>query len=155
MQFLLLDLIFMVCFARRGDEMVRHIYDIGRGRYKFDKSTLSSFREEARNRPPVADTAEVPGALLRDIDLDDREMLGIFDEVMSLYHDYMRCQSFDLLLKLKCRLEQVSIRYQSHVLAAEVLNINSCLPYEHRINAQATLPMATMRGDDLPGEQLE
>jgi hypothetical protein len=114
--------------------MVRHICDIGRGRYKFDKNTLDSFLEEARNRPTTGD-AETPDVARGAEGQDDGEMLGTFDEVMSLYQDYMRFQSVDLLIQLKRRLEQASIRYHSHVLAAEVLTINSCLPYEHRIPA--------------------
>lgn len=118
--------------------MVRHICDIGRGRYIFDKSTLNSFREEAKAQPTPGDPPEFTDAPVANG--PDDEMLVIFEEVMALYHNYMRCQSVDLLVKLKCRLEQVSIRYNSHVLAAEVLNINSCLPYELRIPAQPKEP---------------
>jgi hypothetical protein len=120
--------------------MVRHICDIGRGRYIFDKSTLNSFMEEARNQPTPGDHPGITEIAHRANGPDDDEMLGIFEEVMALYRDYTRFQSVDLLVKLKCRLEQVSIRYHSHVLAAEVLNINSCLPYEHRIPAQPHEP---------------
>jgi hypothetical protein len=110
--------------------MQRHIFGIGSGKYHFDRQTLDSFLEEAKSRTqaPLAGAggwgAEHPG---------DQETQHVFDEIMSLYHDYQRCQHLDLLLKLKHRLEEFSIRYQSHVLAAEVLNINSCLPYEQRI----------------------
>ena len=120
--------------------MVRHICDIGRGRYIFDKSTLHSFLEEAKAQPTPNDPLEFTDAVQVANGPDADEMLLIFEEVMALYHDYMRCQSVDLLVKLKCRLEQVSIRYHSHVLAAEVLNINSCLPYELRIPAQSNEP---------------
>jgi len=37
-------------------------------------------------------------------------------------------------------LEEFSVRCNSHVLAAEVLNINSCLPYELRLRGTGTLP---------------
>jgi hypothetical protein len=120
--------------------MVRHICDIGRGRYIFDKSTLNSFLEEARNQPTPGDPPGFTDAARRTDGQDDDEILGVFEEVMALYRDYMRFQSVDLLVKLKCRLEQVSVRYQSHVLAAEVLTINSCLPYELRIPAQYNEP---------------
>ena len=115
--------------------MVRHILDIGSGRYEFDKKTLDSFIEEARNRPTEGGIAGVPEVAGSAGDPNGTEMQCIFDEVMALYHDYMKYQNVELLVRLKCRLEEVSIRYHSHVLAAEVLTINSCLPYEHRVPA--------------------
>jgi hypothetical protein len=114
-------------------KMDRRIFDIGSGKYRFDKKTLNQFIEEARTR----ESASVPGGGAATAGgtgaSTDREIQGIFEEVTSLYGDYVRCQSMDLLVKLKCRLEDFSIRYNSHVLAAEVLQINSCLPYEHRV----------------------
>jgi hypothetical protein len=119
--------------------MVRDIWDIGSGRYLFDRQTLHSFLEEAKNRPSLgcsenADT--VHGASDHDEldELDEQEMQRMFDEVMSLYLGYLRCQKVEMLVRLKDRLEQYSIQYHSHVLAEEVLNINSCLPYEHRVS---------------------
>jgi len=113
--------------------MVRHLYDIGCGRYQFDRATLDSFMEESRNRLPKCQPDGAQNAVDAREELSDQEMQRIFEEVMALYHDYNRCRSVDLLLRLKSRLEEFSTRYQSHVLAAEVLNINSCLPYEQRI----------------------
>ena len=118
--------------------MVRHIYDIGSGRYKFDKATLDSFIEESRNRPPLPESAGASGANPL-AGMGEQEMQGIFAEVMALYHDYQKFERVDLLLRLKCRLEEFSIRYKSHVLATEVLNINSCLPYEQRISCSGKL----------------
>lgn len=120
--------------------MERNIFDIGSGKYIFDAKTLESFIEEAKNRshgagenglPESFDPAEVPS---------DWEMQCVFDEVMALYHDFMLCQSVELLVRLKCRLEEVSIRYKSHILAEEVLTINSCLPYEQRIFNGSKVP---------------
>jgi hypothetical protein len=113
--------------------MARHIFEIGSGRYRFDIKTLDSFIDEARNSPAAHQSVGAPGTGRSPDALSDQEVQVIFDEVMSLYNDYTRCQSVDLLVRLKCRLEEFSIRYKSHVLAAEVLNINSCLPYEQRI----------------------
>lgn len=112
--------------------MQRHIFGIGSGKYRFDRQTLDSFLEESKSRTQVPVT-EAKGGGWGSESPNDLETQRVFDEIMSLYHDYQRCQHLDLLLKLKHRLEEFSIRYQSHVLAAEVLNINSCLPYEQRI----------------------
>jgi len=120
--------------------MVRNIFEIGSGKYQFGSNTLNSFLEESRNRPSTCGPAEVPGAGQPGGELHEMEMQGIFSEVMALYHDYMRCQNVEVLLRLKSRLEEFSLRYKSHVLAAEVLNINSCLPYEHRVPAPGKLP---------------
>ncbi len=54
-------------------------------------------------------------------------------EVMQLYNEYARTENLDVLVRLKDKLEQVSLRYKSVALAEEVLNINSCLPYERRV----------------------
>jgi len=120
--------------------MEQNIFDIGSGRYIFDAKTLEAFIEEARNRSSesgekalleISDLADVPS---------DWEMQCIFEEVMALYHDFIQCQRVELLVRLKCRLEEVSIRYKSHVLAEEVLTINSCLPYEQRIFYGSKVP---------------
>ena len=71
---------------------------------------------------------------------NDQEITSISEEVLSLYQDYQRCQNIEVLVKLKCRLQDVSVRYKSHVLAEEVLSINSCLPYELRILSSSLLP---------------
>jgi len=113
--------------------MARNIFEIGSGKYQFDQKTFNSFLEESRNRPPACGAAEVPGAGQSGGAVNDLEMQGIFEEVMALYHDYMNCQNVEVLLRLKSRLQEFSLRYRSHVLAEEVLNINSCLPYEHRV----------------------
>jgi hypothetical protein len=122
--------------AQRGSEMVRSILDIGSGRYEFDKQTLTSFIEEAKSHPSgflsVGVTVADESAPLGDTEREQAAQ-DIFAEVMSLYHGYISCQNLDLLVKLKNRLEEYSIKYQSHVLAEGVLNINSCLPYELRI----------------------
>jgi len=116
--------------------MQRHIFGIGSGTYQFDRATLDSFIEEARNRSTGAQAGESCTAALTP---SEQETQSVFEEIMSLYQDYQRCGSLELLLKLKGRLEEFSIRYHSHVLAAEVLNINSCLPYEQRITWRSDL----------------
>ena len=130
--------------------MVWHIFDIGSGKYKFDRKTLNSFIEESRNRQPRSEPAGIPDGADRADPWNDREMQCIFEEVMSLYQDYQVCQSVELLLKLKVRLEEFSLRYGSHVLAAEVLNINSCLPYEHRIPGAGLKPRELTTESDYP-----
>ncbi|GFO60180.1 hypothetical protein GMST_25050 [Geomonas silvestris] len=111
--------------------MQKHIFGIGSGKYHFDPETLDSFIEEARGRFTIPS-----GAFDRAAESDlptESETQRVFDEIMSLHREYLRHQSFDVLFQLKTRLEEFSIRYHSHVLAAEVLNINSCLPYELRM----------------------
>ena len=122
--------------------MTKDIFGIGSGRYIFDKKTLDSFIEEARHRSvgeePVLHRDHFAAGT--DGDPSEEEILHVFEEIMSLYHDYMRCQSIDLLVRLKDRLEEFSIRYKSLVLAEEVLSINSCLPYEKRISSGRKSP---------------
>jgi len=119
---------------RRVFEIGRGIIEIGRGGYKFNRKTLNAFIEEANNRPPAREQdAGFSAAVARANAPDDKEFQQVFAEFMVLYHDYMKCESVDLLVRLKRSLEEISIRYQSHVLAAEVLNINCCLPYECRV----------------------
>jgi hypothetical protein len=110
--------------------MDKNIFDIGSGRYTFDTNTLDSFIEEAKNRTTESGPPEAAGTINV---LSEMEIDSILAEVVSLYQDYMQCQRVELLVRLKCRLEEVSIRFNSHVLAEEVLTINSCLPYEQRI----------------------
>jgi len=119
---------------RRVFEIGRGIIEIGRGGYKFDRKTLNAFIEESNNRAPARDQgAGLSASGDRANAQNDKEFQQVFGEFMVLYHDYMRCESVDLLVRLKRSLEEISIRYQSHVLAAEVLNINCCLPYECRV----------------------
>jgi hypothetical protein len=110
--------------------MEKNIFDIGSGRYTFDENTLDSFIQEAKNRTSDFGLPETIGP---DAVPNEAEIERILAELMSLYQDYVQCQSIELLVTLKCRLEEVSIRFKSHVLAEEVLTINSCLPYEQRI----------------------
>lgn len=115
--------------------MQRHIFGIGCGRYEFNKQTLDSFIEEARSRSLAGRLAEATGQA-DGCTPSDREAQAVFDEIMKLYRDYNMCQSVESLVILKCRLEEYSLRYNSHVLAGEVLSINSCLPYEERISCR-------------------
>ncbi|GFO68175.1 hypothetical protein GMLC_17540 [Geomonas limicola] len=112
--------------------MQKHILGIGSGKYHIDPETLDSFIEEARSRcfGSAPEALEMTG----EPDLaSETETQRVFDEIMALHREYLRHQSFDVLFKLKTRLEEFSVRYHSQVLAAEVLNINRCLPYELRI----------------------
>lgn len=97
--------------------MVLRILDIGNARYRIDRSALKRFMLEAQE-----------SAAKESLD-------AIFDEVMGLYGEYAVTGKLDVLMKLKCKLEQVSLRYKSLELAEEVLNINSCLPYEWRVGS--------------------
>ncbi|MBJ6799420.1 hypothetical protein [Geomonas propionica] len=112
--------------------MVRSILEIGNAKYKIDRIALGRFRDEVRqNRDKEGSevTAPEPG---RELSLDE-SLDAVFLEVMQLYNEYAKTESIDVLLRLKDKLEQVSLRYKSLALAEEVLNINSCLPYERRI----------------------
>jgi len=115
--------------------METRIFEIGRGRYSISRSLLGSFLMESKKRVSEGEPHDGPFRAAGDRAGEpcDRELRRIFEEVMELYDDYMRFESVDLLLRLKCRLQEVSVRYSSHVLASEVLAINSCLPYESRI----------------------
>jgi len=111
--------------------MQKHIFGIGSGTYQFDPETLDSFIEEARSRWfAVPTSGEALGEAGHPSEFETQR---VFDEIMALHREYLRYRSFDVLFKLKTRLEEFSVRYNSHVLAAEVLNINSCLPYELRM----------------------
>lgn len=118
--------------------MVRSILEIGSAKYKIDKYALGRFKEEVLQNVPavddegeaVAETSGCSGSL-------DESLEQVFAEVMQLYNEYARSESIDVLLRLKDKLEQVSMRYKSMALAEEVLNINSCLPYERRIPADS------------------
>lgn len=121
--------------------MYKRIIDIGNARYRISMDDLSAMMEEAKNGAavmpilascpkdeglPEVDHAKVTGG---------DELEGVFLEVMRLYQEYARTASMDVLVRLRCRLEQVSLRYRSFALAEEVLIINSCLPYERRVPA--------------------
>ncbi|QWV94907.1 hypothetical protein KP004_06935 [Geomonas oryzisoli] len=112
--------------------MVRSILEIGNAKYKIDRIALGRFKDEVRenwNQESAGAAEQETGrALTLDESLD-----AVFLEVMQLYNEYAKTESIDVLLRLKDKLEQVSLRYKSLALAEEVLNINSCLPYERRI----------------------
>ncbi|MBJ6751248.1 hypothetical protein [Geomonas anaerohicana] len=111
--------------------MVRSILEIGNAKYKIDKIALGRFKEEVRQNWGK-ESAEAAPETGRDLTLDE-SLDAVFLEVMQLYNEYAKSESIDVLLRLKDKLEQVSLRYKSLALAEEVLNINSCLPYERRI----------------------
>ncbi|MBU5612766.1 hypothetical protein [Geomonas azotofigens] len=112
--------------------MVRSILEIGNAKYKIDRIALGRFKDEVRqNWTKVSPDVAVPEAG-RELSLDE-SLDAVFKEVMQLYNEYAKTESIDVLLRLKDKLEQVSLRYKSLALAEEVLNINSCLPYERRI----------------------
>lgn len=113
--------------------MVRSILEIGNAKYKMNRVALCRFREEAR-RNAGAGEDESGGEPLVSVSLSVEESLDcVFFEVMQLYNEYARTESLDVLVRLKNKLEQVSLMYKSVALAEEVLNINSCLPYERRV----------------------
>jgi len=121
--------------------MYKRIIDIGNARYRISMDDLSAMMEEAREGaagiPMHASGTTDEG--LREVDVttvgSGDELEGVFSEVMRLYQEYTRSASMDVLVRLRCRLEEVSLRYRSFALAEEVLNINSCLPYERRVPA--------------------
>lgn len=114
--------------------MVRSILEIGNAKYKIDSRALSRFKEEVRQNvmAGIGEGEAVPERLYGGRSLDD-SLDAVFTEVMQLYNEYARTESIDILVRLKNKLEQVSLRYKSLALAEEVLNINSCLPYERRV----------------------
>ena len=114
--------------------MVKSILEIGNAKYKIDRVALLRFKEEARNNA----AADIDGLgdgteTEQGGDCLDESLERVFNEVMYLYNEYARTESVDVLVGLKRKLEQVSLRYRSVALAEEVLNINSCLPYERRV----------------------
>lgn len=121
--------------------MEKQIFDIGRGKYVFDMQTLHYFIEEANSRGQHDGSwcATRGYEVAVDESPTEEEMNSVFDEIMSLYREYLHCQNLEVLVKLKARLQDYSVRYQSLVLAEEVLNINSCLPYELRV-PHSTVP---------------
>lgn len=119
--------------------MVRSILEIGNAKYEIDLDALKRFMREARQsaalRGDLEDGKEkvltYSGCVAPPVEASIEE---VFDEVLQLYNEYARNDDLDVLMQLKSKLEQVSLRYKSVVLAEEVLNINSCLPYERRVN---------------------
>jgi hypothetical protein len=114
--------------------MQRNLFGIGNGRYEFNRQTLDNFIEEARKRASLHSEGNDPVDAVNAPVCGDWETRYVYEEILGMYREYQKCQSLDLLVRLKCRLQEISVRYGSHVLAAEVLNINSCLPYEKRIS---------------------
>ena len=118
--------------------MVKSILEIGNARYEIDRDALRRFMREAQQSAAmqgVPDTGEQqkPGGSEAAAFSADEPIETIFIQVMQLYNEYGMSGSLDALIKLKFKLEQVSSRYKSLALAEEVLNINSCLPYEWRV----------------------
>lgn len=107
--------------------MVRSILEIGNAKYRIDRGVLNRlFREASHSASDGGETTSCGS---------EEPLEVVFNEVMGLYNEYAVSGRLDVLLKLKCRLEQVSLRYRSMALAEEVLTINSCLPYEWRIGS--------------------
>jgi hypothetical protein len=124
-----------------GGSMYKRIIDIGNARYRISLDDLSAMMEEAKDGAAEirTQTSCPSNEGLREVDVAKvgvgDELEGVFSEVMRLYQEYTRSASMDVLVRLRCRLEEVSLRYRSFALAEEVLNINSCLPYERRVPA--------------------
>lgn len=111
--------------------MVRSILEIGNAKYRIDRGTLRRFMREARQSTwPREGSGEVCDAAAAPC---GESLEQVFNEVMGLYNEYAVTGRMEALMKLKSKLEQVSLRYKSLTLAEEVLNINSCLPYEWRV----------------------
>lgn len=129
--------------------MVRSILEIGNAKYKIDRYALSRFKQEARQHAACNTEAGAEIGVLpfggSDGSSVDASLDAVFGEVMKLYNEYARTESLDVLVLLKCKLEEVSLRYRSLALAEEVLNINSCLPYERRVPS-ATHPTDSSKG---------
>ena len=117
----------------QGGNVVRHIFEIGNAKYQLNKNAISEFILEVRHQNPVY----CPGFASEEVgdakSQAEEALDGIFREVMQLYNDYARTENLDTLMKLKTKLEQVSLRYRSVALAEEVMSINCCLPYERRL----------------------
>ncbi len=119
--------------------MVRSILEIGNAKYEIDQDALKRFMREARQsaalRGELDDGKEKVLTYSASVSPPaEASIEAVFDEVLQLYNEYARNDDLDVLMQLKAKLEQVSLRYKSLALAEEVLNINSCLPYERRVN---------------------
>ena len=118
--------------------MVKSIIEIGNARYEIDRNALRLFMREAQESavmqgvPGIGEQQSRDGGEPAAFSADEPIEIT-FNRVMQLYNEYTISGSLDALIKLKCKLEQVSARYKSFALAEEVLNINSCLPYEWRV----------------------
>lgn len=118
--------------------MVRSILEIGNAKYEIDQDALKRFMREARQsaalRGEIDDGKEKVLTYSASVSPPaEASIEAVFDEVLQLYNEYARNDDLDVLMQLKAKLEQVSLRYKSLALAEEVLNINSCLPYERRV----------------------
>jgi hypothetical protein len=118
--------------------MVRSILEIGNAKYEIDQDALKRFMREARQsaalRGELDDGKEKVLTYSASVSPPaEASIEAVFDEVLQLYNEYARNDDLDVLMQLKAKLEQVSLRYKSLALAEEVLNINSCLPYERRV----------------------
>ena len=118
--------------------MVKSILEIGNARYEIDRDALRRFMREAQQSAAMQGVPDIgeqqsPDGREAEAFSADESIDTIFIKVMQLYNEYAMSGSLDALIKLKCKLEQVSARYKSFALAEEVLNINSCLPYEWRV----------------------
>lgn len=118
--------------------MVKSIIEIGNARYEIDRNALRLFMREAQESaamqgvPGIGEQQSQDGGETAAFPADEPIEIT-FNRVMQLYNEYAISGSLDVLIELKCTLEQVSLKYKSLALAEEVLNINSCLPYEWRV----------------------
>ena len=118
--------------------MVKSIIEIGNARYEIDRNALRLFMREAQESavmqgvPGIGEQQSRDGGETAAFSADEPIEIT-FNRVMQLYNEYTISGSLDVLIELKCMLEQVSLKYKSLALAEEVLNINSCLPYEWRV----------------------
>jgi len=118
--------------------MVKSIIEIGNARYEIDRNALRLFMREAQESavmqgvPGIGEQQSRDGGETAAFSADEPIEIT-FNRVMQLYNEYTISGSLDVLIELKCTLEQVSLKYKSLALAEEVLNINSCLPYEWRV----------------------
>lgn len=118
--------------------MVNSILKIGHCKYRLDKTLLKRcMRKAGQDFAVGADAQDVAAVTYPGVTPD-----ALFNEVMELYNEYARSESLDVLVRLKCKLEQACVMYGSHELAEEVLSINSCLPYERRVPAGAGISCA-------------
>lgn len=118
--------------------MVRTILEIGNAKYEINCDALKRFMREARQSAVLRGELEDEKEKVLTYSAGAKSQVEAsidtaFDEVLQMYNEYARTEDLDVLVQLKAKLEQVSLRYKSLALAEEVLNINSCLPYERRV----------------------
>jgi hypothetical protein len=124
--------------------MDKRIFDIGCAKYKIDTEALRVMIEESRESACASgDAQEADNGADRISPSSEQAFL----EVMELCKEYSRTQSLDVLVKLRSKLEEVSMKYRSMAMAEEVLTINSCLPYERRIQRE-TAGIAFLRRNE-------